>query len=105
MPQKFTTIIAAYFGVIVFLFVVVGGIFAVGRGPEVSELSRERVRLEGEKGWTTPQWAYKTENIYDQFHKETLSRLGKEGWEMVTARRAIDRSGTPNTECIFKRQR
>jgi len=76
----------------------------------LAELHRERVKLEGEKGWMTPQWAYKTENISDRFRNETLSRLGKEGWEMVSARRevdrrAIDRYGAPHTEFVFKRQR
>ena len=71
----------------------------------------EHVRLEGEAGWMTPRWAYRVECIANRRLKgERLSQLGMEGWEMVSARRevdrrAIDRWGAPYTEFIFKRPR
>ena len=54
----------------------------------------------------TPKWEYKVEAIPDLEWSTKANRLGKAGWEIVTARRATSGSSY-NTkvayECIFKR--
>ena len=48
------------------------------------------------------EWEYTIEAVPDLTFTETMDRYGKSGWELVTARRAVD-EGTASYECIFKR--
>lgn len=53
-----------------------------------------------------PQWEYLIVSPPDEILASELAKRGNEGWEMVTARRAISGEGTsskPNYEIIFKR--
>ena len=50
----------------------------------------------------TPKWEYKIESIGDYSFDRVMDELGNEGWELVTARRAINDS-TASYEMIFKR--
>jgi hypothetical protein len=49
------------------------------------------------------QWEYMIESPSDYSFSTTMDRYGREGWELVFARRATDSSGHPSYECIFKR--
>ena len=50
------------------------------------------------------EWEYKIEAVPDLIFTQSMDMYGKEGWELVTARRAVD-DGTASYECIFKRVR
>lgn len=50
------------------------------------------------------QFEYKVDSIPDLEWEEKGKELGKEGWELVFARRARDSSDNFLYECIFKRQ-
>ena len=47
-------------------------------------------------------WEYKIEAIPDLIFIESMNMYGKNGWELVSARRAVN-DGTASYECIFKR--
>jgi len=47
-------------------------------------------------------WEYKIEAISDLIFIEQMDSHGKNGWELVSARRAVT-DGTASYECIFKR--
>lgn len=49
------------------------------------------------------QWEYLIESPSDLMFNYTMDRLGKEGWELVTARRATGGYDDAQYECIFKR--
>ena len=49
-------------------------------------------------------WEYKIEHISDSGFEDRMNVLGKQGWEMVTARRSDDNLSSPTGyEVIFKR--
>ena len=48
------------------------------------------------------QWEYKVAAVPDSIFTEMMDTYGQSGWELVTARRAVD-DGTASYECIFKR--
>jgi hypothetical protein len=51
-------------------------------------------------------WEYSIESVPDVLFVETMDKLGVEGWELVSARRAKDsESDNFSYECIFKRQK
>ncbi len=47
-------------------------------------------------------WEYKIEAVSDLFFIESMNGYGKDGWELVSARRAVT-DGVASYECIFKR--
>jgi hypothetical protein len=49
------------------------------------------------------QWQYTIESIPDLRFDAAIGALGKEGWELVFARRAQDSAQNFAYECIFKR--
>lgn len=49
------------------------------------------------------QWEYRIESPSDTSFSTMMDQYGREGWELVSARRASDGSGTMSYECIFKR--
>lgn len=50
-------------------------------------------------------WEYQIESVPDLSFDETMGELGKEGWELVFARRAKDAiTDDFSYECIFKRE-
>jgi hypothetical protein len=49
------------------------------------------------------QWQYTIKSIPDLRFDEVIGALGKEGWELVFARRAQDHAQSFAYECIFKR--
>lgn len=51
-----------------------------------------------------PRWEYEVTNPDDAFLTTTMNRMGSNGWELVSARRAEDPSTRKfNYEMIFKR--
>jgi len=61
-------------------------------------------------GWTgtkssTTSWEYWVESPKDELLHERFVALGREGWELVFARRATDSGTTALYEMIFKRPR
>lgn len=57
-----------------------------------------------DKKATRPQFEYKIKSPDDDKFTTTLDNLGKDGWELVFARRASGENHDMNYECIFKRQ-
>lgn len=51
----------------------------------------------------TPKWDYRIESPSDKLFESEIKRLGDEGWELVTARRATSDYSGPSYEMIFKR--
>jgi|GEM_PF-1120496 hypothetical protein len=52
------------------------------------------------------EWEYTIEAVPDSTFTETMNIYGKSGWELVTARRAVDSiTDRASYECIFKRVR
>lgn len=52
------------------------------------------------------EWEYTIEAVPDSTFTETMNLYGKSGWELVTARRAVDSiTDRASYECIFKRVR
>ena len=50
------------------------------------------------------EWEYKLESPYDALFEMEMAKLGKEGWELVFARRATSSAGgSASYEMIFKR--
>ena len=49
------------------------------------------------------QWEYRIESPSDTVFSTMMDQYGREGWELVAARRASDGGGTMSYECIFKR--
>lgn len=54
---------------------------------------------------TSKQWEYMIANPPDNSFDERMDGYGREGWELVTARRATSEYSDPSYECIFKRAR
>lgn len=50
-----------------------------------------------------PRWEYYIRGIRDSTWTTEMDLLGKNGWELITARRAQDSKGDMQYECIFKR--
>lgn len=50
------------------------------------------------------EWEYKIAQPLDSLIESDLSDLGEEGWELVTARRAVGKYTGANYECILKRR-
>lgn len=48
------------------------------------------------------KWEYSVKGLYDSTFAAELTRLGEEGWEIASARRAVD-GGVGMYEVIFKR--
>jgi hypothetical protein len=56
--------------------------------------------------WPAPgptRWEYRVESIDDRNWSAEASVLGRDAWELVTARRATTEAGPVVYECIFKR--
>ena len=81
-------------GVVALLLVVVIALLAVGL-PEEPEAA------------TTAQasWEYKIVSPDDAFFDTEMNLMGKQGWELVTARRASGPLDSVSYEMIFKRPR
>lgn len=54
---------------------------------------------------TTPKWDYQTKVINDADLDSKLSEYGNDGWDLVFARRGVDRNETPLYTLIMKRMR
>lgn len=52
---------------------------------------------------TSPQWEYKIEGYPDGQLVDELNKAGRAGWEVVSARRAVD-NGSGVYEMILRRQ-
>ncbi len=52
---------------------------------------------------STTQWEYTIESPSDTSFETALDHLGKQGWELVFARRATSEYGPARYEMIFKR--
>jgi hypothetical protein len=52
---------------------------------------------------TPPKWSYLTKAIPDPDFDTEMRELGKNGWELVTARRALD-GAAPKYEVVMKRR-
>ncbi|MCC6233060.1 MAG: DUF4177 domain-containing protein [Verrucomicrobiales bacterium] len=60
----------------------------------------------GARFQAAPKWEYRLESPSDLFFESELDRLGKDGWELVSARRATSSYGDgASYEMIFKRPR
>jgi hypothetical protein len=55
------------------------------------------------KQFTLSKWEYKIATPYDSLFELEMNLLGKEGWELVTARRAGD-TYSVQYECILKKR-
>lgn len=51
----------------------------------------------------TPKWEYRIETPSDYSFSNSMNRYGKDGWELVSARRATDALNVAGYECIFRR--
>lgn len=51
------------------------------------------------------KWEYRIASPSDDAFETEIQKLGDEGWELVTARRATSASDSPTYEMIFKRQK
>jgi hypothetical protein len=56
-----------------------------------------------------PQWEYRMVSVKDLAFRETLDKLGAEGWELAFARRVVSQDGWGQAEgiyeCIMKREK
>jgi len=59
----------------------------------------------GSRLGATPGWQYRLESPSDFSLQSELDKLGKDGWELVFARRATSSSGGASYEMIFRRPR
>lgn len=50
-----------------------------------------------------PRWEYKIVSPSDTMLEDEIGRMGNQGWELITARRASSKYGDPSYEMIFKR--
>ncbi len=57
------------------------------------------------QGVVRPQWEYTLKDVPDADFTDQMNNMGKEGWDVVTARRASDGADTPtfSYEIVFKR--
>lgn len=79
--------------IIVLMLVLILGLFAFN-------IFSPRVR-------TIPKWEYNVVGVMDVEFDAKMGKLGKEGWELVSARRAISGDSEAREslyECIFKRE-
>lgn len=57
------------------------------------------------QGWTllrpSPKWEYKILAVADQVFTTEMQRLGDDGWEVVSTRRATTGPDEPNSKPIF----
>lgn len=49
------------------------------------------------------RWEYRVTAVPDSELVTFLSKAGGDGWELITARRAVDENTPPQYEMIFKR--
>lgn len=49
------------------------------------------------------KWEYKVDSVKDLEWSSTGNRLGRDGWEIISARRARDSFDNFSYECIMKR--
>ena len=49
------------------------------------------------------EWEYKIDAPYDETFESSMNIMGRQGWELVSARRATSKYGSPKYEMIFKR--
>ena len=49
------------------------------------------------------EWEYKIDSPYDETFESSMNFMGRQGWELVSARRATSKYGSPKYEMIFKR--
>ena len=57
------------------------------------------------QGVVRPQWEYTLKDVPDADFTDQMNEMGKDGWDVVTARRASDGNDTPtfSYEIVFKR--
>ncbi|MFZ2490376.1 MAG: hypothetical protein WA208_02730, partial [Thermoanaerobaculia bacterium] len=63
----------------------------------------EAMRADASRVAAAPRWEYRIETPADVIFDEEMKRLGAEGWDLVTARRATSSYGAPSYEIIFRR--
>jgi len=95
--------------IMVLLAIIAAGVWhVVLQPPHVTATTTARetipVTVEALPPGEAEQWEYMVEGFYDVKLKQSLAKLGSDGWEIASCRRAVV-SGSGAYECIFKRRK